>query len=142
MPPLPRNQLELDELSGVLVQGAQSRLVVRESAPLDLEERAHELLSFQSVPVGERGRVAALPGARRDQRRAAAGVNGSLKSRDRSLVIGGELQDVVAVCDRLFPQRPESLLISRHGGKFDAQERVELIQHAMAESKRHAGSCR
>ena len=45
--PLPRDQLELDELPGVLVERGQGGLVLGEAALLDLEERAHELPAFQ-----------------------------------------------------------------------------------------------
>ena len=61
-------------------------------------------------------------------------MNGSLKSRDRSLVIGGEMQDVVAVGDGPLLQHPEGPLISGHGGELDTQEVVEPLDHVVAKA--------
>ncbi len=102
---LPRNQLELDELSGVLVERDQGGLVLGETTPLDLEERAHEPLSSSFAGAPSPVSAAATEpshGSAVERRRAAPGLNGSLKSRDRSLVIGGEPQDVVAVETAFF----------------------------------------
>jgi hypothetical protein len=59
-------------------------------------------------------------------------VNRSLKGCDRSLVIGGEPEDVVAVGEGLRLHRTEGLLISRHRGELDTQEGVEPLEHIVA----------
>src|ERR1035441_171947 len=101
-----------------------------------LEERAHEFLVFQPDrrTLGcERGDAPAVPRLRGDHRRAAPGLNGSLKSRDRSLVFGGEPHHVGAVGDGLLLQRAEGLLISGDGGELDTQEVVESFDHVVGE---------
>jgi len=117
MSPLPWNQLELDELSGVKVERGQGGLVLGETAPLDLKERAHERLVFQprrrALGCERPSDARVSPRVRLNHGRTAPGLNGYLKGCDRSLVFGGEPQDLVVVADGLVDRQNRTVPESR-----------------------------
>ena len=113
---------------------ARPRRSTSRSAPTNFLPFQHGRRAVAVESGGDR----ALPGVRRDHRRAAPGLNGPLKNRDRSLVLGGELQEMVAVDDGLLLQRAEGLLISGHRGELDTQEGVEPFYHVVDKSTQHA----
>jgi hypothetical protein len=117
--PLARDQLVLDQIAHLVVEGRQGGLILGEAALLGPEKL------MKRHGVAEEGEGA--PGSRLGGHDSSEGVNAPLQSRHGPLVGSSKTSDLLESVAEPAVQRAKGMLVGEDRGELGSEECVEAL---------------